>query len=74
VAIEHGDDRRVRTLTITSKGHQTAIAALPYWRTAQRALAGELSDALASLSATTDRLISKHARRREQRGSKEMTQ
>lgn len=43
VAVRHGDDRRVRTILITAKGRRAAVAALPQWRRAQRAVAGHLT-------------------------------
>lgn len=52
VTVRHGDDHRVRTITITAKGRRAALAALPHWRKAQRALAGHLTrGVLASLDA-----------------------
>lgn len=52
VTVRHGDDHRVRTITITAKGRRSAVAALPHWRKAQRALAGHLTGGvLASLDA-----------------------
>jgi DNA-binding MarR family transcriptional regulator len=46
VTVQHGDDRRVRTIAITPKGRRTALAALPDWRRAQRAIAAHLPPAL----------------------------
>lgn len=57
VMIGHSDDRRVRTITITAKGHHAAVAALPHWRRAQRAVARHLTaNVFASLDAVTQSL------------------
>lgn len=42
VAVQYGDDRRVRTIASTAKGRRAAVAALPQWRKAQRAVVGHL--------------------------------
>ena len=50
VTFGDGDDRRVRTLTLTAKGRRAAVAALPHWRQAQRVAASDVNQAaLASL-------------------------
>jgi DNA-binding MarR family transcriptional regulator len=74
VGIEHGPDRRVRTIFITPKGHRAAVVALPDWRRAQRDVAHQLRpgvfDSLANL---TQRLSSeRRARGARQRQAKEM--
>jgi DNA-binding MarR family transcriptional regulator len=57
VAVQAGGDRRVRTISITPKGHRAALDALPYWRHAQRAVATHLtSDVLTTLETVTHRL------------------
>jgi DNA-binding MarR family transcriptional regulator len=65
ITVEGGADRRVRTLAITEKGHRAAVAALPYWRKAQRAVAGQFtSGVLATLTDVTQRLSSARSRAR----------
>lgn len=54
VMVGHGTDRRVRTVTITPKGHHAAVAALPHWRRAQRAVARHLT---ANVFASLDDII-----------------
>jgi DNA-binding MarR family transcriptional regulator len=55
VAVEFGDDRRVRMIAITPKGNAAVAAALPYWRKAQLAVAEYLPhQALRSLAAATE--------------------
>ena len=50
VTLGDGDDRRIRTLTLTAKGRRAAVAALLHWREAQRVAASDVSQAaLASL-------------------------
>ncbi|HEX7780118.1 MAG TPA: MarR family winged helix-turn-helix transcriptional regulator [Vicinamibacterales bacterium] len=52
VTLGDGDDRRIRTLTLTARGRRAAVAALPHWRHAQRVAAREVDQvALASLQA-----------------------
>lgn len=65
IGVEHGDDRRVRTVFITPKGHRAAVAALPDWRRAQRDVAGQLSTGVFdSLADVTQRLSSERTRTR----------
>ena len=74
IGVEHGDDRRVRTIFITAKGHRAAVAALPDWRTAQRNVASQLSPAVFdSLANVTQRLSSTRTRTKsaQQRQAKE---
>jgi DNA-binding MarR family transcriptional regulator len=53
VATEPGADRRVRTLHVTERGVQSAVAAFPFWRKAQRELEKDIAptslEALAKL-------------------------
>ena len=50
ITLGNGDDRRVRTLTLTAKGRRAAVTALPHWRKAQRVAASDINQAaLASL-------------------------
>ncbi len=57
IRVDHAADRRVRTIAITPQGHHTAVAALPYWREAQRNVAGHLTRAtFSSLDTVTARL------------------
>jgi DNA-binding MarR family transcriptional regulator len=49
VTVGDGDDRRIRTLTLTTKGRRAAVAALPHWRQAQRMASDVNQAALASL-------------------------
>jgi DNA-binding MarR family transcriptional regulator len=75
VGVEHGGDRRVRTISITAKGYRAAVAALPHWRRAQRAVASQLTtDVFDSLADVTQRLSSTRTRTRgaRQRQAKEM--
>ena len=55
VAVASGDDRRVKLITITSRGREAAAAALPQWRKAQRAMSRRLGPSafkeLAAMSA-----------------------
>jgi DNA-binding MarR family transcriptional regulator len=68
IEVEHGDDRRVRTIFITTKGHRAAVAALPHWRRAQRDVASQLTtDVFDSLANVMQRLSSKRTRRRGRR-------
>ena len=61
VTVRHGDDHRVRTIALTAKGRHAAVAALPQWRKAQRALAGRLTPGvLASLDAAARVLPTSH--------------
>ena len=63
ISIDQGDDRRVRTISITPKGRDAAVSALPYWRGAQRAVASQLtSGVFSSLAAVTQRLSTSQAR------------
>ena len=75
IGVEHGDDRRVRTIFITAKGHRAAVAALPDWRRAQRDVASQLTTGVFdSLANVTQRLSSTRTRTRraQQRQAKEM--
>jgi DNA-binding MarR family transcriptional regulator len=75
IGIEHGDDRRVRTIFITAKGHRAAVAALPDWRRAQRDVASQFpAGVLDSLANVAQRLSSMRAqtKRAQQRQAKEM--
>ena len=75
IGAEHGDDRRVRTIFITPKGHRAAVAALPDWRRAQRGVASQLTTGVFdSLANVTQRLSTKRTRTRraQQRQAKEM--
>ena len=75
IAVELGDDRRVRTIFITVKGHRAAVAALPDWRRAQRDVASQLTTGVfKSLANVTQRLSTKRTRIRgaQQRQAKEM--
>jgi DNA-binding MarR family transcriptional regulator len=59
IAIEQGDDRRVRTIRITPNGHRAAVAALPHWRRAQREVASQFATGVFdSLASVTKRLSS----------------
>jgi DNA-binding MarR family transcriptional regulator len=74
IGVEHGDDRRVRTIFITAKGHRAAVAALPDWRKAQRDVASQISPAVFdSLANVTQRLSSTRTRTKsaQQRQAKE---
>ncbi len=75
VGVEHGDDRRVRTIFITRKGHRSVARALPQWRKAQRDVASQLTAGVFdSLANVTQRLSSTRTRTRraQQRQAKEM--
>jgi DNA-binding MarR family transcriptional regulator len=75
IGIEHGDDRRVRTIFITAKGHRAAVAALPDWRRAQRDVARRFpAGVFDSLANVAQRLSSMRAqtKRAQQRQAKEM--
>jgi DNA-binding MarR family transcriptional regulator len=75
IAVERGDDRRVRTISITAKGHRAAVAALPDWRRAQRDVASQLTTGVfESLANVTQRLSSTRTRTpgTPQRQAKEM--
>jgi DNA-binding MarR family transcriptional regulator len=66
ITVRHGDDRRVRTITITAKGHRAAVAALPHWRRAQRAVARHLTGSVfASLDAVIQSLPTTRTRIRQ---------
>ena len=62
VAIEHGDDRRVRSVSLTEQGHETIRTCRPLWRAAQDRIASEhglgrmsdLMSVLGELSKTAD--------------------
>ncbi len=57
VEVRQEDDRRVRTISITDKGHRAAVAALPHWRKAQQGVATHLTArTFASLDAVTNSL------------------
>jgi DNA-binding MarR family transcriptional regulator len=57
IGVERGGDRRVRTIVITAKGYRAAVAALPHWRSAQRAVASQFTtDVFDSLADVTQRL------------------
>ena len=43
VTVGQEGDRRVRAIAITGKGQRRAVAAIPYWRTAQRSVASYLT-------------------------------
>jgi DNA-binding MarR family transcriptional regulator len=63
IGVERGDDRRVRTIFITAKGHRAAAAALPHWRRAQHAVASTLTaDVFDSLAHVTQVLSNKRSR------------
>jgi DNA-binding MarR family transcriptional regulator len=63
ISVDQGDDRRVRTISITPKGRRAAVDALPHWRRAQRAVASHLTrDIFSSLAAVTQRLSTSRAR------------
>lgn len=50
VTLGDGDDRRIRTLTLTAKGRRAVVAALPHWRQAQQVAARYVNQAaIASL-------------------------
>jgi len=42
VSVESADDRRVKLIAITARGRAAAVAALPLWRKAQRAMSRHL--------------------------------
>lgn len=46
VAVDAGQDRRTRSVTITDEGRAAAAAALPHWRDAQAAVREALGDVL----------------------------
>jgi DNA-binding MarR family transcriptional regulator len=58
VRVGQAGDRRVRTISLTPRGHRSALAALPAWRRAQRAvLADQLThDVFSSLAAVAERV------------------
>ncbi|MEO8535977.1 MAG: MarR family winged helix-turn-helix transcriptional regulator [Betaproteobacteria bacterium] len=56
VAVEPGDDRRVRMLRLTAKGHKQFARAMPYWEAAQREI-----DAWMSVAGLRD--LARRARR-----------
>ena len=63
VAVESGGDRRVRTISITAQGERAAVAAVPQWRVAQRAVARHMTaDVFTSLDALTHGLATSRAR------------
>jgi DNA-binding MarR family transcriptional regulator len=65
IGIEHGPDRRVRTIFITPKGHRVAVAALPAWRRAQHDVARQLPTGVFDpLANVTQRLASERTRTR----------
>ena len=52
VALEAGEDSRVRLVRITARGKAAAAAALPHWRRAQRSMARHVTpEALQALAA-----------------------
>lgn len=57
VTVEPGDDRRVRRIAVTAKGQRAAAAALPLWRSAQRAVATELSSTVLASLHTAARVL-----------------
>jgi DNA-binding MarR family transcriptional regulator len=57
VSAEPGEDGRSRKVSITPRGRQAALEALPAWRRTQRELAEALgSNQIAALIATLDEL------------------
>jgi DNA-binding MarR family transcriptional regulator len=60
----HEGDRRVRAIAITGKGQRRAVAAIPYWRAAQRSVASYLTaGTFDSLDALTRGLASSRKRK-----------
>src|SRR6476661_8477988 len=58
VAIERGDDRRVRVLRLSSKGRRQFARALPYWEEAQRRVDQWLSvEGLADFARKARRMV-----------------